>query len=192
MNSSNKTNKVPPCCGHDLCEEAIEEVVLEMMEHPATKEWYENEAKWDRRFLGLAKEVSTWSKDPSTQVGAVLVKDRKVVAMGYNGFPRGVDDLESRYADRELKYKLVVHAEANAILQAGKEADGCSLYVYPSFFLPPVCNECAKLVIQAGIKEVVGFNPDPNDERMKRWKDSIAISAMMLQEAGITWRGIEP
>lgn len=165
MNSSNPS-KIPPCCGHAF---------------------FEQETKWDRRFLELAKQVSTWSKDPSTQVGAVLVKDRKVVAMGYNGFPHDVLDDPNRYADRELKYKLIVHAEANAILQAGKEARGCSLYVYPSFMMPPVCNECAKLVIQAGIKEIVGYSPDPNDERVKRWKNAIEISAMMCKEAGITW-----
>jgi deoxycytidylate deaminase len=96
--------------------------------------------KWDRRFLELAKQVSTWSKDPSTQVGAVLVNYLdQVVGMGYNGFPRGVEDSEERLNNRELKYQIVVHAEVNAVIQAGKEADGSTLYVYPSFMLPPIC-----------------------------------------------------
>jgi len=149
-----------------------------------------NQTIWDRRFLELAKEVSTWSKDPSTQVGAVVVKERLVVGTGYNGFPRGVHDLPSRYLDRETKYKLVVHAEVNAILLAGKEAMGATLYVYPSFSLPPVCNECCKVLIQAGIKEIIGYAPDPNDERTKRWEQSIAVSRMMCEEAGVKYRTI--
>jgi dCMP deaminase len=147
--------------------------------------------KWDKRFLELAKEISSWSKDPSTQVGAVIVNDKRlVVGMGYNGFPRGVNDSSDRYMQRELKYKLVVHAEANAILAAGKEATGGVLYVYPSFVLPPICNECAKLVIQAGIKEVVGYIPK-DDERSKRWAESIGFSRLMVNEAGVKYRGVE-
>ena len=102
--------------------------------------------KWDRRFLELAHHISTWSKDPSTQVGAVLVRDGNIViGMGYNGFARGVYDTEERYSDRETKYKLVVHAEINAILMAGAAARGATLYVYPSFALPPICVDCACL-----------------------------------------------
>ena len=75
--------------------------------------------KWDRRYLDIAKSVSQWSKDPSTKVGAVLVRDNRIVSVGYNGFPEGVDDSEERYNNRELKYDLVVHAEVNAIISAG-------------------------------------------------------------------------
>jgi dCMP deaminase len=148
---------------------------------------------WDRKYLGLAKYVAeTWSKDPSTKVGAVVVNyDYNQEFIGYNGFPKGVQDLPERYTDRELKYKLVVHAEVNAILKAGKLAKGATLYVYPSFSLPPVCNECAKLVIQSGIKEVVSFEPDPLDPRVKRWADSISISKTMFEEAGVTWRTLK-
>lgn len=143
--------------------------------------------KWDRRFLRLAQEVSKWSKDPSTQVGAVIVNSLgQVVGTGYNGFPRGVNDTEERYLDRVQKYKFIVHAEVNAILLAGQNARGSTLYVYPSFAIPNVCNECAKAVIQSGIKRVVGFTPKPEDaERAKRWKDSILISKTMLEEAGV-------
>ena len=147
--------------------------------------------KWDRRFLEIAKHVSTWSKDPSTQVGAVIVRDGKfVVGLGYNGFPRGVQDLEERLNDREQKYAMVVHAEANAILMAGDRCKGATLYVYPSFVLPPICNECAKLVIQSGIREVVGYEPDPNEERAKRWAKSIGVSQQMCKEASVTWRSV--
>ena len=147
--------------------------------------------KWDRRYLELAKYISTWSRDPSTKVGAILVNyevGREFI--GYNGFPRGVKDEEDRYANRELKYKLVVHAEINVILKAGQLAKGSTLYVYPSFAMPPICNECCKLAIQSGVKEIVGYNADPDDPRVKRWKDSIDISRTMCEEAGITWRGL--
>ena len=148
--------------------------------------------KWDRKYLELAKHVATnWSKDPSTKVGAVLVNyEYGQEFIGYNGFPSGMNDDPARYADRDLKYKLVVHAEVNAIVKAGLLARGATLYVYPSFSLPPICNECAKLAIQRGVKEVVGYIADPNDPRVKRWADSIMLSQMMLKEAGVTWRGL--
>jgi dCMP deaminase len=149
--------------------------------------------KWDRKYLGLAKYVANeWSKDPSTKVGAVLVNyDYRQEFIGYNGFPIGVADTEERYSNRELKYQMVVHAEVNAIHKAGHLARGATIYVYPSFSLPPICNECAKLAIQSGIKEVVGFEPDMNDPRVLRWINSISISKTMFEEAGITWRTLK-
>jgi dCMP deaminase len=110
--------------------------------------------KWDTRFLKLAKEISTWSKDPSTQVGAIAVKDRRILSTGYNGFPRGISDAPSWYNHKETKYKYVVHAEMNCIYNAtesGVSLSGSTLYVYPL----PVCPECAKGVIQTGVKRVV-------------------------------------
>lgn len=149
--------------------------------------------KWDRKYLKLAQHVAeNWSKDPSTKVGAVLVNyDINQEFIGYNGFPHGVEDQPERYADRETKYKLVVHAEVNAILKAGHWARGASLYVYPSFSLPPICNECAKVAIQAGISEVVGYAPNLDDPRVQRWLNSISISKTMFEEAGITWRTLD-
>lgn len=137
--------------------------------------------KWDRRFLELAKTVSSWSKDPSTKVGAVVVNPLgQIVGTGYNGFPRGVHDYDDRYKDREMKLKLVVHAEVNALIQAGKEARRGTIYIYPAFGKPNVCSECAKVLIQSGVKRVVGLEPkEPND----RWKDSLSLSQMMLNEA---------
>lgn len=141
--------------------------------------------KWDRRFLQLAKHIAQWSKDPSTQVGAVLVNDQmQVVGMGYNGFARGVTDSDERYANRELKYQMVVHAEINAVVQAGHAAKGSTLYVYPSFMLPPICHDCCKAVIQTGVSGIVGYFPDPTDPRVQRWKDSIAVARDMWAEAG--------
>jgi dCMP deaminase len=153
----------------------------------------DRQEKWDRRYLELAKHVSTWSKDPSTKVGVVLVStgEHQREFIGYNGFPRGVEDTDYRLNERDLKYQLVVHAEVNAILKAGDNAMGATLYVYPSFSLPPICNECAKVAIQAGIKIIVGYNPDMDNPRVQRWAASINTAKTMCQEAGITWRAYE-
>ena len=143
-----------------------------------TQEW------WDRYFLQMAKHLSSASKDPSAKIGAVIVNDLKqVVGMGYNGFPRGIVD-DDRWNDRERKLQHVVHAEMNAILQAGEKARGCTIYVYPSFALPPICDNCCKHAIQAGIKGIVGYNADPNNPRVARWRDSIKVSEGMWNEVG--------
>lgn len=148
--------------------------------------------KWDRRFLELAKHIAQWSKDPSTKVGAVLVDaDNHVVGMGYNGFPVGVEDTDERLNDRETKYKMVVHAEVNAILQAGPRARGASLYVWPSFMIPNICHECAKVAINAGVSEIIGYEPSPEvAERAARWGDSIKIAQTMLDEAEVVYFGV--
>ncbi len=145
--------------------------------------------KWDRRMLRLAEHVSTWSKDPSTRVGSVIATpDNVVVGMGYNGFPRGVDDKPSRYVDRDVKYKLVVHAEANAIITAGLAAMHCTLYVAGLC----ICSECCKLAIQAGIQRIVGITDDGKDPaKSARWKESFAISRMMCEESGVLWETVE-
>ena len=153
----------------------------------------EKRDKWDRRYLKLAQEVSKWSRDPSTKVGAVIVKDNRVVATGYNGFPQYVEDTDERYLNRDVKYKLTVHAELNAILVAGHRAKGATIYVWPSFDIPNVCHECAKSVIQSGITRVVGYTPSPEDkERAKRWSDSISIARMMLTEAEVRISEVKP
>lgn len=133
-------------------------------------------SKWQARFLDLAHHISQWSKDPSTKVGAVIVRSKKVVGMGYNGFPNGVADTAQRLNDRPTKYNLVIHAEANAILDAGRDAQGATLYCT----LAP-CNECAKLIIQAGIKHVVFV--DMHD----RLVGAQMLAEEMFREAGVTW-----
>lgn len=141
--------------------------------------------KWVQRFFRLANEVASWSKDPSTKVGAVIVGDNKqIISQGYNGFPRGVDDKPERYNNRELKYKMVVHAEMNAILNAlynGSSVKGAYLFVVNL----PVCNECAKAIIQSGIKKVF-INAEMND----RWKESWEITKQMFDEAGVQYTNI--
>lgn len=142
--------------------------------------------KWQRRFLALAKMWGeTCSKDPSKKVGAVIVDGkRRVIAMGYNGFPRGVDDLAGRYDDKDIKNRMAVHAEANAILNAVKSVEGGTLFVWPLF----TCHECAKLVIQSGIRRVVGPRAKPDSS----WLDSQTLALQMYGEAGVAvefWEG---
>ena len=138
----------------------------------------EKDLKWHRRFLELAELVSTWSKDPSTKVGAVIVdKNRRVISTGYNGFAIGVDDNEDRLNNREIKYKLVLHAEENAIMFAKRDLEGCSLYVTK---MPP-CSHGASLIIQSGIKNVY----IPNVPIPDRWKERCILTNALFKEAGI-------
>lgn len=136
--------------------------------------------KWDRRFMNLAEEFATWSKDPSTQVGAVIIDhDRRVVGSGYNGFPRGVHDDPARYMEKMVKYKMIVHAEANAILNSVKNIRDCTLYATKS-----PCSECVKLIIQSGIWRVV--SPAPATEGV--WAEDSNFAMTMLKEAGISFQ----
>lgn len=136
-------------------------------------------ALWEKRMLDLASLVATWSKDPSTKVGAVVMRpDRTIASMGYNGFPRGVADTPRRYENRDIKYAMVVHAEANAIVHSRESLAGMTIFLT----LPP-CADCAGLIIQSGIKRVVCFEPDP--ERRSRWGDSFEIMESMLVESDI-------
>lgn len=131
---------------------------------------------WDRRFLDLAEHIAQWSKDPRTKVGAVIVDEKKrVVSVGYNGFPRGVSDNDERYEDRPTKHLFVAHAERNALDNAPLMVDGCTLYVP---LLP--CNECAKSIIQKGIARVVTLTPD-RDGLGFNWD----ITRKMFYEAGV-------
>lgn len=133
--------------------------------------------KWDRRFLDLARFISCWSKDPSTQVGAVIVdENRRIVSTGYNGLPQGVEDTYERLNNREIKYKMIVHGERNALLFAGRPVTGCTLYTIP--FMP--CAACASMVIQSGIRRVVApYSDNP------RWIEDFKLTEQLFVEAGI-------
>lgn len=133
---------------------------------------------WHKRFIELAYVISTWSKDPSSKIGAVVVdENRRIISTGYNGFARGVKDSKSRYTDRDVKYKMILHAEENAIAFAQRRLDGCSIYIT---MMPP-CSHCAALIIQSGIEKVfVPQNPIP-----ERWKESVALTKQMFSEAGV-------
>jgi dCMP deaminase len=136
--------------------------------------------KWDKRFLDLAEHIAQWSKDPSTRVGAVIVRtDRTILSVGYNGFPRNVADVNYRLDNRETKYAMTVHAEPNAILAAPEKAAGCAIYVHP---LPPCC-DCAGLIIQAGIVRVV--SAPPTDDQLTRWGRSFQHMKTMFREAAV-------
>ncbi|HNX16591.1 MAG TPA: dCMP deaminase family protein [Bacilli bacterium] len=138
---------------------------------------------WDEYFMGIAQLSALRSKDPSTQVGACIVDDdKKVVSIGYNGMPRHIDDCQLSWEKGDgldSKYLYVCHAEMNAILNTrnGSALRGCTLYV--SLF---PCNECAKAIIQVGIKEIVYVS--------NKYKDTIAIQASikMLNLAGVKIR----
>lgn len=133
--------------------------------------------KWHRRFLDLAKFIASWSKDPSTQVGAVIVDGmRRVVGVGFNGFPRGIADTEERLNDRPTKYGLIVHAEANAILNSIGNVQGCVIYCT---HIP--CTNCAKLIIQAGVSRVCV----PSGSFLVTWSAEQDAAMKMFEEAGI-------
>ena len=136
--------------------------------------------KWITRYLSLAQEVSTWSKDPSTKIGAVAVGDNgQILSQGYNGFPRGVDDCEERLNDKETKYDFIVHGEMNCIYNAclnGVSLKGSTVYVHGL----PVCSNCCNGLIQVGVAAVVMGHPSTIDDR---WEESFAKTKVKLIEA---------
>lgn len=147
---------------------------------------YKSNISWDEYFMGIASLSALRSKDPNTKVGACIVdKDHKVVTIGYNGMPRGIDEEELSWNKGEgldNKYLYVCHAEMNAILNTrnGAALRDCILYVtlFP-------CNECAKAIIQVGIKELVYAD--------NKYKDTTGIQASlkMLTLAGVKVRKYE-
>lgn len=140
--------------------------------------------KWIRHYIKLAETVSTWSKDPSTKCGAIAVgKHGQIISQGYNGFPRGVEDDMDRYLNKEKKYRYVVHAEMNCIYNAalnGTSMDGADLYVYGL----PVCNECAKGIVQIGVKHVFMKFPEEIGEK---WEEAFYYTKDMFEEAGVEY-----
>lgn len=133
--------------------------------------------KWDLFFLKTAESISCFSKDPSTKVGAVIIDHkRRIVGTGYNGFPRNIKDTKERYENRSLKYVYMIHAEVNAILNSKIELENCIIYTYP---FPP-CSDCAKFIIQSGIRRVVSLNYIP-----ERWKSTMNVAMDMFKEAKI-------
>ena len=134
---------------------------------------------WDSRFMALASLVAGWSKDKSTQVGAVIVdKDKRIVSAGYNGFPRGTSDDTALLADRDEKLRRTVHAEANAILFARRDLAGLTLY---STHCP--CSKCMALIIQAGMTEVVC--PEPDGGFKERWAADFESAGRIAHEAAV-------
>lgn len=153
--------------------------------------------KWDRRYIALAREISSWSKDPSTKVGAVLVRPNNTIAStGFNGFPPGHDDSPELYADRQYKYKHVVHAEDNALrFYCGADLPLCSLLpgftLYTSF---PSCPDCVVLCGEVGVGRLVGPTLDCTG-KTQEWKDEWTTRILRSEEIaagyGIRWEVID-
>ena len=141
---------------------------------------------WKLKYMELAKTIASWSKDPSTQVGAICVGEiGQVLSQGYNGFPRGVLDLPEKLQDRTEKYKHTVHAEMNCIYHAcrtGVSLKGSSMFVYGL----PICHECAKAIIQVGIRKVY-FNQQSEKEN---WKVSCNFSLELFKQCGVEYETI--
>lgn len=140
---------------------------------------------WDEYFIKIARVVAEKSKDNSTQVGAVIVSpNHEILSTGFNGFPRGIDELDDERWERPQKYDWVEHAERNAIYNAarnGVQTNGATLYLN---WRPIPCINCAKAIIQAGIKEIVG--PDvPFGGKGEQWNDEMTFAKRMLLEAGV-------
>ena len=141
---------------------------------------------WEQYFMGVALLSAKRSKDPATQVGACIVnEDKKIIGIGYNGFPNGISDEEFPWGKTDPnplnnKYPYVVHAEPNAILNSTSHLKGATLYVtlFP-------CNECAKLIIQSGIKTVVYLTNKYKDT------DSIIASRRMFDAANVEYRQMD-
>ncbi len=142
---------------------------------------------WENRWMDLAILVASWSKDRSRKTSAVIVDDRNVlVSLGWNGFPRGLDDDADHRHQRPAKYKWTEHAERNAIYNAaanGFAVRGCTMYMpwYP-------CADCARAIIQSGILKLVCVEPDWADEK---WAADFSVVKEMLTEAGVTSQFIE-
>ena len=143
--------------------------------------------KWNKRFMELAFLVASWSKDPSTKTGAVIVgPDKEIRATVYNGLVRGVNDDIPERLERPTKYDFFEHAERNALYNAcltGVQVKGCTMYATHA-----PCVDCARAIIQSGIKTVI-TNKVIIDEKTPKntWRDKLSYSAQMFEEAGVEY-----
>lgn len=153
--------------------------------------------KWDHMWLDDALSVARKSKDPSTRVGAVIVTpENDKITEGWNGFPRGIADTEARYNDRDMKLRLVVHAEMNAVLNAvrlGVSVQHAKIYVVAidktgTVVGYPPCIRCAVELIQAGVTEYI--NP-PLSIVAERWQKDCSFAIDTIKEAGLLYREVE-
>ena len=134
---------------------------------------------WDARFMELAKAVAQWSKDPSTKTGAVLAgSDHRLVSVGFNGFPASVPDRDDWLAERDVRLRMTVHAEINAILFSRGVPQDSTLYVWPW----PPCGPCAAAAVQVGIRRF--FAPNPTETRRERWALDFEMAHRLIVESG--------
>lgn len=139
--------------------------------------------KWDERFLGIACSISSWSKDPSTKVGALAINvERKIIAQGYNGFPIGCDDSERFYNNRESKYVRIIHAETNVICNACNSRVGLQLSTVYIYGMYP-CPECIKLLAQVYVARIV-FQLGET-QNLEKWKVDFETSKSLMRELHI-------
>ncbi len=148
--------------------------------HAQRNKRMEENRRWDIRFMKLAHHIASWSKDPSTKVGAVTTSRKAILGLGYNGFPVGCDDAEGLYRDRAQKYPRVVHAEMNALLQTDRLRVNEHITLYATL---ASCADCAGPIINFGISRVVF--PIVNDEEKERWGYSQKIAMQMYEEANV-------
>lgn len=145
------------------------------------------QSKWDNRFMRLAEMVASWSKDPSTKVGAVIVDaHRRILSTGYNGFPAGADDSQELYRNREYKYANIVHAEVNALGYLPKDSPGLQLATLYSTF--PPCPDCAGKILDSGIGRVVALPIQLRLNDLKwyeHWSGVQDETARRFREAGV-------
>lgn len=133
--------------------------------------------KWDKRYLELCDLIASWSKDPSSKFGAVIVdSSNRVVSLGFNGFAKGFDDTDQRWYDRPFKYRHVIHAEENSLLHAKRDLSDCRIYVQ----MCP-CSSCMSKIAQSGIKQVICRKP--SEDYLSRW--SIDEPMQVALECGI-------
>ncbi len=141
--------------------------------------------KWAKRFHQMAELVASWSKDPSTQVGAVITENNRIVSLGFNGYPHGISD-SAETDNRQMKLLKTLHAEENAILFAKRDLANCEIWVthFP-------CPNCAAKIIQTGIQTVHCHEQSP--DFLERWGDKINISQDMFTQAGVqvSWLPID-
>jgi dCMP deaminase len=136
---------------------------------------------WNSKFMSIAKNISQWSKDISIGVGAVIVKDNRIISTGYNGFPERIDDEKPERHERPTKYFWTVHAEENSIINCariGVSTEGADMYCT---WFP--CASCARMIVNAGIKKIIcGQKPDLTNERFGK---EFEIVLEMLHEADV-------
>ena len=143
--------------------------------------------KWDRNYVGLAAHIAKWSKDPNAQIGAVIASPElgRIISVGFNGFPINIEDDEDRLHDNDLKQGMVIHAEENAILFAGRAARGCHIYIVGK----PVCTHCALLIIQSRITRVVAAKPDFSRE--SKWNKTGQKALELFREAKVEFTELD-
>ena len=151
--------------------------------------------RWLNYFFTLAQAAGDISKDPSTKVGAVIVKDKYVLGTGFNGFPCGVHDDQKEYShryERPIKYDYTAHAEANALMQCclhGRSTKDATIFVTHQ-----PCIECTKLLIQAGIKQIFFNNytlPPKDGYDPADWRSKLSLAENMCSEAGVIFYGFD-